>query len=98
MALTGCALAPDSIRPELQHLSHVSQHQPFTDSPTNFGATMATVMAHWDIPHAYVEVGEGIVLDSLSARNAAGETAYGEIEGPREQFIGRVGLIIPVKP
>lgn len=98
LLITGCAtLEPDSIRPELEHMSHLTQHQPFSDHPTCFGANVASVFAHWDIHSAYVEVGEGVVLNRLSAKDSKGETAYGEIEGPREQFTARVGYVFDLK-
>lgn len=83
--LSGCALLPDSVRPELEHLSHATQHEPFTDHPTNYGAEIAGLMLHWDLPHAYLEVGEGYSLDPRS-----------EILGPREQFSARIGVIIGI--
>ena len=95
--LQGCVLAPDSIRPEVEHMSHVSQH--FTSDHTyysgHYGANTAEIVAHWDLPHAYIEVGEGIPLDKHW--RAVGVEGYGEIEGPRDQFIARAGFIIPTK-
>lgn len=94
--VSGCALSPDSIRPEIEHMSHISQH--FTSEPTHYGANLATVMAHWDVRKiAYMEIGEGIVLDHPSGCVACGDAGYGEIIGPREQFIARMGLIIPLR-
>lgn len=83
--LSGCALLPDSVRPEIEHLSHVTQHEPFTDHPTEYGANLANLLLHWDLPHAYIELGEGY---SLAPRS--------EIMGPREQFSARIGLVIPL--
>lgn len=98
LLMTGCAaLVPDSIRPELEHMSHATQHQPFTNHPTDFDGELASVFAHWDIHGAYLEVGEGVILNRLSAKNSQGETAYGEIEGPREQFTARVGYVFELK-
>ena len=98
LALAGCALAPDSIRPEIEHMSHLAQHEPFTDRPTHYGSDIVELLAHWDFPHAYLEVGEGYEIDRLSGHVVdTGTPVYGEIIGPREQFIARAGLIIPVK-
>jgi hypothetical protein len=90
--LGGCALAPDSVRPELRHLSHLTQHAPFTDAPTRYGADTVGVYAHWDLPHrAFVEVGDGVSLDHHYSYG------YGEVLGPREQFEARVGFDIRVR-
>ena len=97
LSLSGCCLAPNSVRPELQHLSHASQHAPFTSHPTNYGANTLELMAHWDLPHAYVEIGEGIALESQWATAEGAHGGCGEIEGPREQFIARFGLVIPTR-
>ena len=33
--LSACAaLVPNSVRPEFEHMSHMTQHAPFTDHPT----------------------------------------------------------------
>jgi hypothetical protein len=93
--LTGCALAPNSVRPEFDHLSHLTQHEPFTSHPTNDGADIAFLLAHWDLKRAYLEIGEGYSLNHGSPEPGVG---YGEIGGPREQFTARFGLIILVKP
>jgi hypothetical protein len=90
--LSGCALIPDSVRPEIEHMSHATQHEPCTDHPTNYGVNIASVMLHWDLPHAYLEVGDGL---ALNRPNTSG--GYGEVWGPREQFTARVGLIIPIR-
>ena len=91
--LVGCCLLPNSIRPEVEHMSHATQHEPFTNHPTNYGANMADVVAHWDVRGAYVEIGEGIALNRASGCGPCGDAGYGEIVGPREQFIARVGYV-----
>ncbi len=91
---SGCVLVPDSIRPEISHMSHLSQHWPFTNHGTNYGVNMIEVMAHWDFRGgAYTEVGEGMALN----RRAEDPEHCGEIQGPREQFIARAGWVIPLK-
>jgi hypothetical protein len=87
---------PNSLRPEIEHMSHLTQHEPFTSHPTHDSASIAWLLAHWDVTrHGYVEVGEGFILNHESPGPGVG---YGEIGGPREQFVARFGLIIPVKP
>lgn len=93
LILNGCSalrvIEPDTIRPEFEHISHATQHQPFTTSPTNYGANIASIIAHWDTPKdTYLELGEGMSLD----REWYGREC-GEIAGPREQFTLRVGYV-----
>jgi hypothetical protein len=96
VSLAGCAVLPNSVRPEIEHMSHLTQHEPFTSHPTHDSASIAWLLAHWDVTHhGYVEVGEGFILNHSSPGAGIG---YGEIGGPREQFTARFGLIIPVKP
>lgn len=94
LAVAGCALAPNSIRPEFEHLSHLTQHRPFTDSPSDYNINMVNLIAHWDVRGAYIEIGEGVVLN----RYYPGENSYGEIMGPREQFTARIGYVFQVHP
>jgi hypothetical protein len=96
-ALYGCVLAPNSLRPEVEHMSHLSQHQPFTDEPNSWGVQMVNIIAHWDLPHAYIEIGEGFALNAKSPTPWDGAPRYGEIVGNREQFTARAGIIIPLK-
>ena len=96
LCLTSCSLVPNSIRPEVQHMSHAMQH--FGPDQTHYGVNTLELMAHWDIGKvAYFEVGEGIALDKRSGCERYQDSGYGEIIGPREQFIARVGLVIPLK-
>jgi hypothetical protein len=87
LALAGCAALPNSVRPEFEHISHASQHEPFTDHPTRYGANVANLVLHWDLPkHITLELAEGVDLD----RHYVSSDSCGEIIGPREQFTGRV--------
>lgn len=93
LILNGCSalrvIEPDTVRPEFEHISHATQHEPFTSSPTNYGANIVSVIAHWDTPKGtYLELGEGISLD----RDYDGQEC-GEIAGPREQFTLRIGYV-----
>lgn len=95
LPLTGCALAPTYVAPELEHMSHLTQHGVMgvhNDHPCD-GIEIAQITAHWDIgPKFYLDVSEGIALNSQSSVNA-----YGEIYGPREQFTAKIGYKIMVK-
>lgn len=85
---------PNTIGPEFIHQSHFSQH--FGEG-TDYGSDALALTAHWDLPkNFYVDISEAV---SLNARRQyqgyenGGATmyGYGEIMGPREQFIARVG-------
>ena len=91
---SGCALAPNTIRPELEHISHLTQH--FGSNQTRYGADIVSVVAHWDTPHhTFIEIGEGIDIDKRTQYK--GEQQCGEIMGPREQFTARIGYTFTVK-
>jgi len=87
-ALNGCALVPATVTPEFVHISHATQHEPFTDHPTRYGANIADVALGWNLaPHVTLTLAEGVSLD----RHYPWMPGYGEIVGPREQFTGRIG-------
>lgn len=92
LATAGCALAPNSVRPEIEHMSHATQH--FGANQTNYGSDMANVVAHWDFRRAYLELAEGVSLDPRWPHM----DAYGETVGPREEFTARIGYVFQVKP
>lgn len=95
--LSGCAaLIPNTVTPEIVHESHATQHQPFAQSPTHYGAELAMLDFEWNLPHhVRVELSEGISLDRHYG--TAPYQAYGEIAGPREQFIGRIGYVFQAR-
>jgi len=93
LALSACAIVPNSIRPEFEHMSHLSQH--LSAAHTNYGANIVNVVAHWDTPaHTYIELAEGIDLD----RHYRDINSYGDIIGSREEFTARIGYVFQVKP
>lgn len=93
LALSACALVPNSVRPEFEHLSHVTQHFQSNSNP-DYGANMMNLVAHWDVKRAYVEVAEGADLN----HHYASSNSFGEIQGPREEFSARIGYVFQVKP
>jgi hypothetical protein len=95
--LSGCAaMIPNTVTPEFVHESHASQHRPFAETPTNYGAELLDVSLGWHLgDHVRLELAEGISLDKRSG--TVPYEAYGEIAGPREQFIGRIGYQFKVK-
>jgi hypothetical protein len=86
--LTGCAGL--SVRPEFEHMSHLSQHEPFTDHPTGYGENIANLIVHWQHGPLYVEAGEGIAL----APYYPASQSFGEIVGPKEEFSFRLGYVL----
>lgn len=89
--LTSCALAPNTVRTEITHLSHLSQH--FGSHRTNFGAQYAQVVAQWRWRGLYAEIGEGYNISP-----ARGDDCAGAICGPRELSTATVGYVFEVKP
>ena len=92
LALTGCALEPNSIRVEAEHTSHISQH--FVSPDINAGFDALMVVAHWEGHGLFLDVGDGI---NLSPHEPALEPVYGGLVGPRETFVARAGYEIRLK-
>lgn len=83
-----CALLPDSVAPEFEHMSHTLQHEPFTNEPTRYGVEIVQVTAEWNLTkRLYIDVSEGVALEPKNGS----QQGYGEIWGPREQFTGKIG-------
>jgi hypothetical protein len=90
-SLSGCAtLAPDYLKPEVAHISHLTQHRPFTDHPTNYGSEAVGVLVGWQRQvvegngaTAFLEIGEAYNVERL--------------DGMHEEFSARAGFIIPLK-
>jgi hypothetical protein len=100
VALSGCAamqaVVPNTVTPEFEHMSHATQHQPFTNQPTNVGSELLNVVVGYELPHNIkLDIAEGIDLDKREY--VPGYTSYGEIIGPREQFSLRVGYQFRIK-
>lgn len=99
-SVAGCstlrAIEPNSLAPEFEHISHATQHAPFTSHPTKYGANLVSLTAEWDVgTHVYVTLAEGISLDRRY-RDDNGPMC-GEILGPREQFTARIGYKFTLK-
>jgi hypothetical protein len=95
LSLCACAtIAPNDVRLEAEHLSHLTQHRPFTDHPTDYGADLINAIAHWDVGrNGYVELGEGYNF----SKAWPDIDSHGEIIGPREEFTARAGLRFRLK-
>jgi hypothetical protein len=90
--LCGCALEPNAVRLEGEHISHVSQH--FGEDKTNCGTELVNAVAHWRLGnHGYLDVSEGYNLNKPD-----GQVCDGGICGPREVFQARVGYEITLRP
>jgi hypothetical protein len=91
LALSGCQMVPNTVSPELIHQSHIMQHRPLTDEPTNYHADQFAVAARWaKRTGPFLELSEGISLDK--AYNQGGiNPSYGAMIGPKEEFTARVG-------
>jgi hypothetical protein len=89
-ALTGCALLPDYVGPELTHGSHISQH--FGPDSTNYGSDALGATLEWSKPNGgpYLELHDGVTLEPRWTNgNLSG---HGETLGKgREEFQGRFG-------
>lgn len=95
IALAGCAaVAPDTLRIEAQHVSHLTQH--LTADPTNFGYTAVALEVHWQRGHWFADASEGVVIDPRDHK-VEGGICYGGLWGPREVFQARTGWEISLK-
>jgi uncharacterized protein YceK len=95
LVLSGCStIMPNTIGPNYKHMSHLTQHRPFTSNPTNYGADMIGVVAKWKItPNLNLSLGESINLE----KKYPGFQEYGDIVGPREQFSAEVSYDFKIK-
>lgn len=95
LSVSGCALAPNTVRTEVDHLSHIGQH--FGANQTNEGAEYAEVIARWQLRGAYIDVGQGY---NLSAGMGPGYSMVcpGGICGPRELTTVAVGYEWRIHP
>lgn len=84
MFLVGCSsLPPDSIRAEVEHVSHPLAGWPVSASNTEDGLSQANVVARWQSGRVYVEHGLGW--------NLQGENGGG-FYGPALTYTGRIGV------
>lgn len=74
------------LAPEAMHMSHLTQHSPFTSSPTSYGANMLGLALGMDWRHLNVELVESYNF----SHHWSSINSNGEICGPREQFSLRI--------
>lgn len=86
-SLTGCAVLPDELEPEIYHESHITQHEPFDTSPTNFGRNVAAASLNWERGPVELRVEDGY---SFHGNDGCGSC-------PREVFRATLGYKIPLR-
>ena len=74
--------------PEFEHQSHMTQHRPFTDEPTKFGAELIGLGLEIDYKALRLELVESYNLGPRQTVYNCPE--YGDIVGPKENFSGRL--------
>src|SRR5271165_5456516 len=82
-------LYPDALAIEAQHVSHVTQHQPFTATPTNYGYEAIDLALKWRYGPLQLVVSDGLILGTCVRYTATLQTCGSSI-GPRETFNARV--------
>ena len=94
LLLAACqALVPEVVRPEITHVSHISQH--FGSDRTNYGYDALDVMARWRKGPWVIEASEGVVIEERW--NEGPLYGYGAMIGPREIFTAHVGYEFRLK-
>ncbi len=88
--LSGCCLAPDTVRLQGEHVSHASQHM--DGSNGHIGAELVGVVAHWQSGSWFANAEE-----SYNLSPADGHTCNGGICGNREVFQAQAGYEWRVK-
>lgn len=86
-SLTGCAVLPDEAEPEIYHESHITQHAPISDDPTNFGRNVGALSLNWERGPIELRVEDGYAFH--------GNDGCGRC--PKEVFRATLGYKIPLK-
>lgn len=69
-SIAGCAsIEPTSIPIGIEHVSHIMQHRPFTDHPTNFGYSGVFVGLQWQRKNFRLTAQEEYAKDMLDGRH-----------------------------
>lgn len=94
--LAGCGtlhtLEPSTLPIELVHVSHLTQHAPFTSDPHSYGYNAVMAGARWNLPaHFSVTLEEGLNVQRQHSDYC------GSLRGPRELFTGRITYEVPLK-
>lgn len=83
LALQGCAIAPDRVSADLEHVSHPGAGWPIGPRNDEDALNQLSVTGRWQSGRLYVEHGLGV--------NLAG-THGGGFYGPAVTYTGRVGI------
>lgn len=93
LSISGCC--PISLRPEVVHVSHISQHfQDKYDSSLGYNAVMLDLHLE-PARHLEVDIADGAVLGPQHV-NAYGNPYVNGLMGPREVFSATIAWDIPV--
>lgn len=82
--LTGCCLAPNTVRLQAEHISHASQHMDGTSG--HIGAELVGLVAHWQVQGWFVNAEESYNLSPTDSY-----ACDGGICGNREVFQAQAG-------
>jgi hypothetical protein len=91
LLLTGCALAPNTVRLQGEHMSHASQHMDGTHG--HIGAELVGVVAHWQRGGWFANAEE-----AYNVTSADKHVCVGGICGEREVFEASFGLEFKIHP
>jgi hypothetical protein len=92
-SLSGCCTV--SLRPELTHVSHLTQHFQ-TEYDQSLGYNEAALDLHIEpVRHLMIDVSEGMILERQ--QHYGGVPFAGALEGPRETFQGTIAWDIPLR-
>lgn len=80
----GCAVLPNTVRLQAEHVSHISQHIDGSDG--HMGADLVGVVAHWQVKGWFVNAEE-----AYNFSPADGHPCDGGICGNREVFQAQAG-------
>ena len=83
--LSACVTCPDTMRVEVEHVSHPFAGWPFGSRYEEDSLTQASVLAEWTSRDAYLDIGIG--------RNLLGQGGGG-FYGPSLTAIARAGVVI----
>lgn len=89
-SLSACCIAPNTVRVQAEHISHVSQH--IDGSGRNIGAELVGVVAHWQTRGWFFNAEEAYNLSQ-----SPGYQCQGGLCGNRETFEAQAGYEFKVK-
>ena len=91
LTLSACALVPNTLRLQGEHMSHASQHMDGTHG--HVGAELVGLVAHWQHGGVFLNLEE-----SYNVSPADGHVCNGGICGEREVFQAQAGYEWRLQP